>query len=100
MLLVKEHTNQLGQTIVAVCDKAILGQKFEEGNRQLDLTTDFYAGKEMPEQDIADLMRNAYIVNMVGEEAIKLGLKEEIISPDHIIEIAGIPHAEAVLTEE
>ena len=98
-MLVKIHKNQLGQEIIAVCDSDLIGKKFEEGNKQLDLTTDFYKGEEKTEGEIGDLMRNAYIVNLVGEKAIALAVKENIIAEEHIIKIANIPIAQSQLVE-
>ena len=95
-MIVKIHKDQEGKEIAAVCDEDLLGKKFEEGNRQLDLTSNFYKGEVKSEDEIGDIMRNAYIVNLVGEKTIALALKEEVIEKGHIIKIAGIPHAQAV----
>ncbi len=99
-MLVKIHKTPEGQIIAAVCDKDLIGKKFSEGKIQLDLTTDFYKGEKMNEEDIGDLLRNAYIVNLVGEKSVALGIKENIIEEKHIIRIDNIPHAEAVNAEE
>lgn len=99
-MLVKIHKNPEGQIIAAVCDKELIGKKFSEGRIQLDLTTDFYKGEDMSEEDVGDLLRNAYIINLVGEKSVALGLKENIIQEKHIMRIDNIPHAEAVNAEE
>lgn len=98
-VIVKVHKKD-ERTVIAVCDKTILGQTFEEGNKQLNLASPFYQGDELDNQEAGDLIRNADIVNLVGEEAIKLGLQEEIIDNDHILTIDGIPHAQAILIHE
>lgn len=90
----------MDKTVVAVCDDDLLGKKFEQGELQLDLTSDFYKGEKTDEKDAGDLVRNADTVNFVGEESIKLGLKEGIIEKDHIIKIANIPHAQAAIVHE
>lgn len=94
-MIVKVHKRE-GRTVVAVCDSDLIGKKFEEGDRQLDLTSDFYAGEERDEKEVGDLIRNADIVNLVGEEAVRLGLEEEVITQDQIIKIDGVPHAQSV----
>jgi hypothetical protein len=99
MMIVKIHKKE-DRTIVAVCDSDLAGRKFTEGDRQLDLTNDFYKGEERDEKEVGDLIRNADIVNLVGKEAVKLGLQEEVITQDHIITIAGIPHAQAVIVHD
>lgn len=98
-VIVKVHKKD-DRTVVAVCDKQLLGHTFEEGAKQLDLSGDFYRGDELDNQEAGDLIRNADIVNLVGEEAVKLGLQEEVIEPENIIKIKDIPHAQAVLVHE
>lgn len=88
------------KTLVAVCDDDLIGKKFEQGELQLDLTSDFYAGQKRDEKETGDLIRNADMVNLVGENAIKLGKEEGIIETSHIITINGIPHAQAVIEQE
>ncbi|MBI4142022.1 DUF424 family protein, partial [Candidatus Woesearchaeota archaeon] len=88
------------RTIVAVCDDNLLGKKFEENGKQLDLSVDFYKGDQMSSVETGDLLRNADGVNLVGEESVKLGLEEGIIEEEQIVLIAGIPHAQAIIVHE
>ena len=88
---VKIHTGKDGKTLLAVCDSELLGKKFEEGRLQLDLTTSFYRGEKKNKKEVADLMRNADMVNLVGEEAIAVAASEELLSPENVKRIAGIP---------
>ena len=97
-MLVKIHKKE-NKTIIAVCDKELLDQKFEEKGKQIDLTGNFYRGEELDREEIGDLIRNADGVNLVGEESIKLGIEEGVIEEDHIINIQKIPHAQALLIE-
>ncbi|MBD3309784.1 DUF424 family protein [Candidatus Woesearchaeota archaeon] len=93
---VKIHKDEKGRTVIAVCDSNLLGKRIEEGNRQLDLTSDFYKGQEKTKEETGDLMRNAYIINIIGEESVKLAIDEGLIDKKHVIRIAGIPHAECI----
>jgi len=95
-MLVKIHKTVDGKIVVAVCDTVLFGKKFVEGNRQLDLTNDFYKGDELEEDEIGDLIRNAYSINLVGEQSVALGIKEGVIEEENIIRVQGIPHAESV----
>ncbi len=97
-MIAKIHNSKNG-IVLAVCDSDLLGKRFEENDKQLDLTSDFYSGEEKNDKEIADLMRNAYIVNIIGEKSIALAIKEEIISTGNISHVQGIPHAEAVVEE-
>ncbi len=98
-MIVKIHKRE-NRTVVAVCDSDLVGRKFEEGERQLDLTGDFYKGEERDDKEVGDIIRNADIVNLVGPNAVKIGLQEEVITQDHVITIAGIPHAQAVISHD
>lgn len=82
--------------VVAVCDKELLGKKFEEGKFQLDLKESFYKGEEIPEKEILETMRNFAkedsTFNIVGEKSISSALKAGIISEEGIKRIQGIPY--------
>lgn len=97
-LLVKIH-KQGDRTVVAVCDKDLLGKLFQEKSCQLDLRGDFYKGEEKSLEEAGDLLRNADYVNLVGKEAVKLGLQEGVISDENILKIEDVPHAQAVLIQ-
>lgn len=94
-MLVKIHKAD-GKTVIALCDKELIGKKFQEGNKQLDLSGEFYNGEDKDPIEVGDLIRNADIVNIVGERSIKLALEEGVIDQEHIIEIEGIPHAQSI----
>jgi len=99
-VVVKVH-HRNGRTIVAIADQELLNKKFEEDGKQLDLTGDFYKGELMTDANgIGDLLRNADTVNLVGKEAIQLGLDEDVIEEDQVITIDNIPHAQAALIHD
>ena len=98
VLLVRMHKKE-GRTVVAVCDKELLGKLIEDGKRQLDLTSDFYKGVEMPRAELGDLVRNADGVNLVGKEAVQLGLDEGVIEKEQVMLVKGVPHAHAALVQ-
>ena len=55
--IVKLHKSPEGKTILAVCDAEIAGKYFEEGDLQLDLSSNFYKGEEMAEPRIKELFK-------------------------------------------
>ena len=93
-MIVKINKNEKGEIILAVCDKELIGKCVEEEDKQLDLTTEFYAGEELSDIETGDLIRNSYLVNLVGQKSIGLGLKEELIQKENVKTIAGIPYAQ------
>jgi hypothetical protein len=99
-MLVKLHKNQEGRTVAAVCDTELSGKKFEEGEAQLDLASEFYKGEETDGLHAGDIMRNSDIVNLVGEKSVQCGISEGVIEEGHVKKIAGIPYAQAVIVHE
>ena len=99
-MIAKVHKREDGTILVAVCDTELLGTRVEEGANQLDLTGDFYKGDERSEEEVGDLLRNADCINVVGAKSVALALKEELIEKTHVLVVAGVPHAEAVLVHD
>ena len=95
-MIVKEHITADRRLILSVCDKGIIGKKFETNDLKLDLSSDFYKGKEKSEKEIIKLFEQAYIINLVGQKSVNLGLKSKIISKKDIIKIKDIPYVQAV----
>jgi len=83
--------------VVAVCDKELLGKKFEEGNSQLDIKESFFKGKELSKEEAFEIMKNMKLedstFNIVGEKSIQTALKAGIISENGIKKIENIPFA-------
>ena len=99
-MIVKKHVTEDGRLILAICDNSLKGKRFEEGEKQLDLTGNFYDGIEMGEEEVLELMKKAYMVNLVGEESVATGIKAGIISEENIIKIQRIPHAQGMVVSE
>ena len=69
----------------------------EDGDLQLDLTSDFYKGDEKTDEEIGDLLRNAHCINIVGEKSVALAIKEGIIDDSGVKKISGIPYVQGVV---
>ncbi len=99
MMKVKIHRSY--RNVVSLCDKNLIGKKFNEGKLQLDVRENFYNGDEMNHAEAkALLIRQAKedaSFNIVGEESIKLALETEIICEDDIGHVQGIPFALTLL---
>lgn len=98
-MIVKVHKTD-GRIIVAVCDDELAGCRFEDGEKQLDLTVDFFKGEKLDVEQAGDLLRNADVVNLVGKKSTELALEEGVIDKNNIVVIAGIPTAQAVVLHE
>jgi len=89
-MIVKVHEKE-GKVLIAAADSNLIGGKFSDGEKQLDLASDFYKGEEKTDEEAGDLLRNADYVNLVGEKAVNLGIKEGIIMQEHVISVENIP---------
>jgi len=97
MILAKGHVDN-GRKLVAVCDAELLRKRFEGKGLQLDLTGSFYKGQQVSKEKLQQLIKDAYVVNLVGEEAIAFGVKTGLIKKENVIRIANVPHAQALIT--
>lgn len=83
--------------VVAICDKELIGKKFEEGNFQLDVKNNFFNGDEVSEDEAVEIMRGKKAedstFNIIGNKAIKAALTAGVISENEVGKIKNIPFA-------
>ncbi|MDT7859049.1 MAG: DUF424 family protein [Candidatus Aenigmarchaeota archaeon] len=85
------------ETLVAICDEELIGKEIKiEKNFSTSVSERFYKEKLIDEKEALDLMEKATIGNLLGERIIKLAIEKNIISPEGVILIGGIPHAQFV----
>ena len=96
MIIVKIHTAEK-RKIISICDKNLIGKKFDEKNFQLDVLESFYSGQHLSEKEILKNVRGADSLNIVGEESVKFSLKNNLIEESNIIKIKKIPYAISIL---
>lgn len=98
-MLIKIH--RAYREVVAVCDKEIVGKRFEEENKVLDLKENFYKGEEKSENEmieiLEDLAKEDATFNIAGNKAVNCALKAGIISEEGIKRVSGIPFALVLL---
>jgi hypothetical protein len=96
-VILKIH--QAYRKIVSVCDTELLGKKFIEGNKQIDVDKVFYSGEEMDEKKALEIMKAEYYddstFSIVGKNSIALAIKAGIVTDkkEAIFKIQGIPYA-------
>ena len=87
--------------VVAVCDKELIGKKFEEGKRQLDVRESFFKGEEFGPQEVIKRMQLEVLedatFNIVGQRAVAAAIEVGIINKEHVTHIQGIPFALTLL---
>ena len=82
--------------LVALSDADLLGKSFIDGNKKIEIKSDFY-GKELVsiEKGLKEL-ESATIGNLVGRYIITHAIRAGFVHKDSVIWIAGVPHAQIV----
>ncbi len=98
-MFVKIHRSY--RNVVAVCDSELVGKKFEEGKKQLDVRENFYKGEEMDAERTVEIMKKEFsndsTFNIVGKESVNAALGAGVISDGNIGEVQGVPFALVLL---
>jgi len=99
MWVVKLHKSEEGNILV-VSDEELVGEKFEEKGRQLDLDSDFYKGERKDEEEIKKLIQKLdfKILHLTGKRTINLF--KDWIDKEKILKVEGVLHAEVYLEKE
>jgi len=82
--------------LIGACDAELIGKKFSEGKFQIDVSKEFYDGKQIDTETLKKYLENATIANLVGKETVNCAIKIGLIDPDCILKIKGVPHAQMV----
>jgi hypothetical protein len=84
------------ETLIAVCDSDILGEKFKEGHLHIDVSSDFFGDEPATGSEVEAALRRATMANFVGcktvEHAIRLGYVEK----ENVLSIDGVLYAQMV----
>ena len=100
-MFAKIHKSHNIRPVIAICDSELLGKKFEEKKRQLDVRENFYKGTEMNKEEVIKLIQRQMIedasFNIVGKESISIALEAGIITREGVRKIKGIPFALVLL---
>ncbi len=86
-----------GDTILAACDDELLGRSLEEGGRRIVVSEAFYSGAAIEENELAEWMRSAGSMNLIGNRAVELAVREGYASSDQAFEICGVKYLMVVM---
>jgi len=83
--------------IVAVADTNLIGKKFEEGIRQIEIRQNFFGGEEKNKKEVfkilEDMNKEDATFFIIGKESVQTALDAKVISKSGIIEIDNVPVA-------
>lgn len=92
--------NGVKEYLVAVCDEELLGKQFEDSKFRISVNPRFYGGELVDAQRVIEELKKATIANLVGDEAVKLAIREKLVSEDNVIKVGKILHAQFVALRE
>ena len=84
------------EDLIVVTDSNIIGKIFSEGNKQLDLTSEFYKGEEMDNLVVKELILGIRHIHLTGKESVAIGVEMDLVDASRILYVENIPHAEVV----
>ncbi len=96
MQFIVAEKNSTHGLLLVITDEDILGRKFEEGKKQLDLTAKFYRGEQKNKEDVKKLIPKARHLHLTGKHIIAVALELDLVNSKNILWINGVPHAEVV----
>ena len=82
--------------VLSICDEELVGKVIEEGNMQLDLSSDFFKGDKMEQEELKLLLEKAYIINAVGKKSVDFLVEQGFVEEDKVGVVEGVPHAQMV----
>jgi len=90
---VKIHKSS-SRAVIAICDNDLLGKKFEQDIRELNIRESFFKGTQMSKEEILNLMRaesSTATFNIIGKDSINVAIQAGIIEKEAIKRIKNVP---------
>ncbi len=85
------------ERLLAACDEELLGRTFSEGVVKVTISENFYGLDKMTEETLGERMGSVTIMNLFGERTISVGIEKGFVTPENVLIVAGIKHAQVVL---
>ena len=82
------------QSVFACCDAELAGKTLKQGQIIFNIEKNFYGTEKISAKGLAEALKENANINLVGNNAVGIALKEGIISEKDIIKICGIPHVQ------
>ncbi len=99
LLSLKIHRSQR-ETVVAVCDSEILGMKFHDDGRRIEVYSSFYGGSLIREEELEGYLKASTIMNLVGRRTVGLAITLGYVDPDRVLTIGETVHAQGATMQK
>ena len=74
-----------------ICDIDLLGKNIVEDDLNMNISKSYYGEKIIEHEEAKHLLKNASIINMVGEKTVSLSLELGVGNENGIKKVGGIP---------
>ncbi len=91
---IHRHDND---TILAACDAELLGETFTDGSVRITVNEAFYGGHRAEPSELSKRMKEATIMNLVGNRVVALAIAEGHACEEDVLTIDGIKHVQVVI---
>jgi len=92
-MLAKLHEGDK-ETILAACDKELLGKKLQKDKVCFHISERFYGGDPVTPKQLGEMLDKCSIANLVGQKVINVAKEKKVIRDEHIMRIGDVPHAQ------
>lgn len=93
-MFMKIHRSPDGGDIVAVCDRELINTTIACETMKVMITGDFYGTCPVTEAEVAEALKKAGNINLMGDRAVSIAIGMGLISKSSYIMIGAIPHAQ------
>lgn len=83
--------------VVAICDEDLLGSEIRAGSLRLRVGEEFYGGERIPLSSLREYLRDATIVNAIGNDVVEELAKWVDVVMDAAVELGGVLHVQLLL---
>lgn len=80
------------QTILAACDRALLGKTLTRGDLQFKISEYFYGGNLVNEKTFLMMMGQVTSANVVGNHSVGLLIESGMVEEESVIKIENVMH--------
>lgn len=83
------------RNVISICDEELIGKKFEEDIRQLDVRKSFYEGDIKTKEEVIKLIQFQKMedstFNIVGPNSVACAIEAGLITEGGILTVDGVP---------
>lgn len=92
MILTERETER--GLLVTVCDPDVLGETFDNGDLEFEVSEEFYGGDEVSTETVRESLAAANVANLVGTDVVELAIEEGHVEAGNVLDLDETLHAQ------